>query len=121
MDMALPILGVAFAATCAWLSVRIINRSERWAERTLAAIVIGLPVLYVASFGPACWISSRTGDQNSDAVTVVEQVFQPLLRLALDSPEPICGWTAHYGQMGAKPEWYFRGACFSNDCFWANR
>ncbi len=27
----------------------------------LAALLIGLPVLYAASFGPACWFSSRTG------------------------------------------------------------
>ena len=54
MTILLPTLGVAFAAFCVWLSVRIVNRRERWAKWTLAA-VIGLPVLYVLSFGPACW------------------------------------------------------------------
>jgi hypothetical protein len=47
----LPALGVLFAAVCVWLTVRIINRKERWAKRTLA-VVIGLPALYVLSVGP---------------------------------------------------------------------
>jgi hypothetical protein len=47
----LPALGVMFAAVCVWLTVRIINRKERWAKRTLAG-VIGLPVMYVLSVGP---------------------------------------------------------------------
>jgi hypothetical protein len=27
----------------------------------IVALLIGLPVLYVASFGPACWFASNTG------------------------------------------------------------
>ena len=54
MDVALAVFGVAFAAVCVWLTVRIVNRRERWAKWMLA-VVVGLPVLYVASFGPACW------------------------------------------------------------------
>lgn len=57
MSKILPALGVAFAAILVWLIVRIINRRERWAQRTLAAIII-IPLLYVASFGPACWLSN---------------------------------------------------------------
>ena len=47
----LPALGMAFAAFCVWLTVRIISRRERWAKRTLA-VAIGLPALYVLSVGP---------------------------------------------------------------------
>jgi hypothetical protein len=47
----LPALGVMFATVCVWLTVRIINRKERWAKRSLA-VVIGLPALYVLSVGP---------------------------------------------------------------------
>jgi len=54
MAILIPALGVAFAAFCVWLTVRIVNRRERWAKWTLGAVV-GLPLLYVASFGPACW------------------------------------------------------------------
>src|SRR5437868_6452046 len=51
------ILAVAVAAFCVWLTVRIVNRRERWAKWTLAAAA--LPVLYVLSFGPACWAVER--------------------------------------------------------------
>lgn len=54
------IIAVIFTAFSIWLTVRIINRKERWAKWTLAGVV-GLPVLYVASFGPACWYIARTG------------------------------------------------------------
>jgi hypothetical protein len=57
MAVALSIFGLAFAALCVWLVVRIVNRRERWAKWTLAAIV-GLPLLYVASFGPACHLAA---------------------------------------------------------------
>jgi hypothetical protein len=57
MNVLLPVLAVAFAACCVWLAVRIVNRRERWAKWTLAAVA-GLPVLYVASIGPACRIAA---------------------------------------------------------------
>jgi hypothetical protein len=56
MTFLLPSLALAFAAFCIWLTVRIVNRRERWAKRTAAGIVIAFPVLYLASFGPACWM-----------------------------------------------------------------
>ncbi len=60
MAFVLPTLAVAFAAFCIWLTVRIVNRREQWAKWTLAAVV-GLPVLYVLSFGPAHVLSDRMG------------------------------------------------------------
>jgi hypothetical protein len=48
MAIALAIFGVAFAAFCVWLAVRIINRRERWAKWTLA-VLISLPLIYVLS------------------------------------------------------------------------
>jgi drug/metabolite transporter superfamily protein YnfA len=38
MAVALSIFGVAFAAFCVWLTVRIINRRERWAKWTVVAL-----------------------------------------------------------------------------------
>jgi hypothetical protein len=55
MAFALLIFGVAFAAFCAWLTVRIINRRERWAEWTLAGMLFAL-LLYPFSYGPAYWL-----------------------------------------------------------------
>lgn len=54
------ILGFTFVCFCIWLTVRIVNRRERWAKVTVAAI-IATPLLYVASFGPACWFNHATG------------------------------------------------------------
>ncbi|HEY3965283.1 MAG TPA: hypothetical protein VGM05_12080 [Planctomycetaceae bacterium] len=60
MTIFLPALAVAFAAFCVWLTVRIVNRRERWAKWTLAATIFSIPVLYVVSFGPACWWIAKT-------------------------------------------------------------
>lgn len=57
------IVAVIFTAFCIWLTVRILNRRERWAKWTLAGVV-SVPVLYVASFGPACWYIASTGIRN---------------------------------------------------------
>ena len=80
MTIILPALAVAFAGFCVWLTVRIVNRRERWAKWRLVAVV-GLPALYVASFGPACWVSSHT---NSTA-RVVSIVYEPLMKLSIDA------------------------------------
>jgi hypothetical protein len=39
MTFLLPILAIAFAAVCVWLTVRIVNRRERWAKWALAAAI----------------------------------------------------------------------------------
>jgi hypothetical protein len=59
VDVAILIAGIAFAAFCVWLGVRVYNRRERWAKKTAICAVV--MVLYVAGLGPACWISSRSG------------------------------------------------------------
>jgi hypothetical protein len=52
MTVLLTILAVTFAAFCVWLTVRIVNRRERWAKWTLACLLIGTPAMYLGSFGP---------------------------------------------------------------------
>jgi len=78
MNVLLPAVAVVFAAFCVWLTVRIVNRRERWAKWTLAASV-GLPALYAASFGPACWVGG----------TGMETLYQPILRGWSRAPEPL--------------------------------
>jgi hypothetical protein len=36
----LAVAGIAFAAVCIWLTVRIINRRERWAICTAAVLIV---------------------------------------------------------------------------------
>jgi hypothetical protein len=79
MSVALSVL-IALAAAYIWLTVRIVNRRERWAKWTLAALA-GLPVLYVTSFGPACWLTSRPLGDGSVPPSVM-RIYAPMARLA---------------------------------------
>ncbi len=45
------VIGVAYAGTCVWLTVRIFNRRKPWMIWTAAALIIA-PVAYVLSSGP---------------------------------------------------------------------
>jgi hypothetical protein len=90
-------LGVAFAAFCIWLTIRILNRRERWAKWTLAGVV-GVPVLYVVSFGPACWISSRMQPSGK----VVSAIYLPIIRVMWRGrPYVVQGALMHYVEFGA--------------------
>lgn len=100
MEQALSIFGVASAALSVWLAVRVVNRRERWAKWTLAA-VIGLPVLYVASFGPVVWATSWDGTTEVGELGVplspqATNFYLPLHLMALDGKavghEPTKRW-----------------------------
>ena len=85
MTIIFPALAVVFAAFCVWLGVRIVNRRERWAKWTLAA-TFGLPVVYVLSFGPACWWISRS---SKDEVLISPRFYSPIGSMAVRYPGPI--------------------------------
>lgn len=51
----------------------------------LTAALIGLPVLYVASFGPACWWASRCAPFHEEFL----RLYGPLIRLYSKSPRAI--------------------------------
>ncbi|MBS0264216.1 MAG: hypothetical protein JSS02_19925 [Planctomycetes bacterium] len=99
MTILLPALTVSFAAFCVWLTVRIVNRRERWAKRTLAGVV-GLPALYVLSFGPACWLDSR------DMLPLAKSAYVPMRQFANDGPEPLRSFLSWYSFVGSmEVEW----------------
>jgi hypothetical protein len=52
----------------------------------IVALLIGLPVLYVASFGPACWIGSRDATQPWASLIVISVYEWPLPDLATLAP-----------------------------------
>ncbi len=54
MSMLLILVGVVLAAFGIWLMVRIIARKEKWAKRTAAGLVAGIPILYLLGFGAGC-------------------------------------------------------------------
>jgi len=49
----------------------------------IVALLIGLPALYVASFGPACWLHSA----KIVPYDVIDAGYRPLLYMAFDGPE----------------------------------
>jgi hypothetical protein len=102
MALALSIFGVAFAAFCIWLTVRIVNRRERWAKWTLATVV-GLPVLYLASFGPACWWFAQPSTDALGSGTIFNfapGILWPIGSLAKNGPRAARVFISWYGTIG---------------------
>jgi hypothetical protein len=102
--MILLTLTAVFGAFCVWLTIRFVNRRERWTERTLI-LAVGLPVFYVASFGPACWITSHA----EMGQTIVAMAYYPLGRLCVHghhlSPEEISPALRWYATVFANESW----------------
>jgi hypothetical protein len=82
MTLVLSIFGVAFAALCVWLAVRIVNRKERWAKRLAAAIIV-IPSLYALGIGPAGWLRSYDFISHDAELTF----FHPVYLLMQYGPE----------------------------------
>jgi hypothetical protein len=98
MAVALAIFGVAFAAFCVWLTVRIVNRQERWATWMLAA-AIALPLLYLLSFGPVCWMTAPIEFRDRRAV-LVPRFYFPIGYAASQSNVlyDVISWYAYTGR-----------------------
>jgi hypothetical protein len=77
-----------------------------------------LPVLYVASFGPACWISSRVNYGSGINFTVLPTVYRPLLQAML-SHRRIAIAVEGYARLGAAPGWHWLLIISDGDWAWA--
>jgi len=64
IQCAWALAGAALVAFAVWLTVRIINRHERWAKRTAIVIVL-VVVAYPISLGPATALWSFCGEPRS--------------------------------------------------------
>jgi|SRR5579872_2938861 len=91
MALVLSIAGIAFAVFCVWLTVRIVNRGERWAKWVLAGALI-LPPLYLLSYGPAHWLRGL----GLIPVTTFDAAAKVLYA-------PLVWWR---DAMGAIPKWF---------------
>lgn len=76
MAVALPIIGVAFSAFCVWLTVRIVNRRERWAKRTAIALAL-IIVAYPLSSGPVISFWLHGVFSNSTFLTI-NRLYRPV-------------------------------------------
>jgi hypothetical protein len=109
MGIVVPALVVAFTALCVWLGVRVCNRRERWAKWTLASVSVGIPLLYFASFGPACWIESYRaieideGDWGEGFDYL--QLYRPVEYVWERAPSPIANLINRYCYAYASPDW----------------
>jgi hypothetical protein len=99
ITVVVPSLGVAYAAFCVWLTVRIVKQRERWAKRTLAAVVC-LPVLYVLSIGPVAWLNTRHRMPKSVS-RAIKHVHDPIDWLMAHAPRPVDHAIRWYAQL-----WY---------------
>jgi hypothetical protein len=78
------------------------NEEKRAGGAFWCIVALTIPVAYVVSLGPSCWVSSRTGVGTS----VVDVVYRPILLAADACPMP--GWKAiqWYSKVGAPPDWF---------------
>ena len=96
------------------------RKKPGWAFGATVAL-IGVPVLYVVSFGPACWLNHATGIGTS----AIPVIYRPIVRLAArqvtDPPiyqtrwNPIIVWYARLGIVGE-----YWPCCSERGLHWAN-
>jgi hypothetical protein len=96
VDIALLASTMAFCAICLWLTVRIVNRRERWAKWALAGM-ISLPVLYVASFGLGCRLIAREDPDAMNEHPWFDVMYWPIVRCATAG--------ARRGMTGSAVDW----------------
>ena len=67
----------------------------------IVGTLLGVPLLYVLSFGPACWISSHVGK----AEWRIETVYRPVLWAWARSPGSLATAIDRYAECGAADGW----------------
>jgi hypothetical protein len=60
-----------------------------------SVVVVVLPLLYVLSFGPACWIASRTKGKH-----VIPKIYWPISWVAMEHFWTLSPPIAWYAQLG---------------------
>jgi len=67
----------------------------------IAALLVAMPVLHVASFGPACWITSRTGFYSAR----LPRIYRPIIWVRDNGPEFLGDGFDRYSRFGAADGW----------------
>jgi hypothetical protein len=98
VETAFLTLAVAFAALLVWLGVGVVNRRKVGGARILAIVAFAIPLIYAASFGPACWIAERTAGSSSNLISTA---YFPILRFANRSPR-VAAVALWYARIGAR-------------------
>ena len=74
------------------------SRREKSCVAFWAAAAAVLAVLYVTSFGPACWIQSRRGGS-----LALNSVYLPIGWAFANAPRILSGTLQSYARLGMKP------------------
>ncbi len=89
MTLILSVIVASFAAFCLWLTVRIVNRRERWAKWTAAGMLIAIGVGYPLAFGPVCRYFSTVPISDDTPPDWLMLLYAPCGRLVHGGPEII--------------------------------
>ncbi len=85
MAVALAIFGAAFAAFCVWLTVRIVNRRERWAKWLALALAILTVAGYPASVGLCVGVKSYRASPKRLKVIDLDSdfygIYKPIMKM----------------------------------------
>jgi hypothetical protein len=73
------------------------SRRFRWAVVAL----IAPPVLYVASFGPACWLTDYSGMGKE----IVPMIYKPAIWCSVNGPGPVSAVVNWWAHLCCKNEW----------------
>jgi hypothetical protein len=98
------ILGIAFAAACVWLAVRLVNRREKpgvglWAAVVVIAVLVGYPL----SIGPACWVKDRYSPESK---FMLGDAYRPIIWTADRCPEFVKAGLRWYLSVGLREREY---------------
>jgi hypothetical protein len=98
-------VGATVAAFCLWLTVRIVNRRERWAKRTAIALVVAA-LAYPLSVGPvfrlSYWIDPS--QEASWTVVAVSWYCVPFALVVETGPDIVRGLATKYLDLWLPPQ-----------------
>lgn len=60
----------------------------------IAVVLIGMPLLYVASFGPACWFTTM------GSYRPLSVIYRPIFWIWAYGPSALGDWIIWYGNLG---------------------
>ena len=105
MTIIVGVLIATFAAFAVWLSVRMVNRRERWTTRT-SHVLFMVVLSYPASVGPVCWwMALPVGPEDPPRIPVI---YWPLGRVAANGPDliyPPVRWWMGFGVRRGRNVW----------------
>ena len=80
-----------------------ISRKKPGVAFWATVVVVVALMAYPLSFGPACWLMSRT----TICTNSITAIYQPVYICWMRAPERVSEWINWYCYVGAKRDWYW--------------